>query len=155
LGASLGTSSLNGIIALPKVDEDIGHTLIHYLHALVYQTLKTNGPSPKIEYRRRVLVYSTAVKYQIEGLATVAKQEMEKYDGVVTVLDRGCLGTLSSKRTLHVYWTTKASDGAYGANIPRLRHGRRAICQARARFGVSKQNLDTRRPTKTSKPSQP
>jgi hypothetical protein len=80
-------SSIAGLIELPKVDEDVGHTLIHYLHALVYQTLGTDESTPKVEYRRSVLVYSTAVKYQIEGLATIAKQEMEKYDGVVTVVD--------------------------------------------------------------------
>jgi hypothetical protein len=69
------------------VDKDVGHTLIHYLHALVYRTLQTPESTPRIEHRRSVLVYSTAVKYGIEGLATTAKQEMQKYDGVVTVVD--------------------------------------------------------------------
>jgi hypothetical protein len=69
------------------VDEDVGHTLIHYLHALVYQSLQTPESTPRIEHRRSVLVYSTAVKYGIEGLATIAKQEIQKYDGVVTVVD--------------------------------------------------------------------
>jgi hypothetical protein len=80
-------SSIDGLIALPKLDKDVGHTLIHYLHAHVYQTLGTSESTPKIEYRRSVLLYSTAVKYQIEGLATTARQEMEKYDGVVTIVD--------------------------------------------------------------------
>jgi hypothetical protein len=69
------------------VDKDVGHTLIHYLHALVYQSLETTESTPRIEHRRSVLVYCTAVKYGIEGLATIAKQEVQKYDGVVTIVD--------------------------------------------------------------------
>jgi hypothetical protein len=72
---------------LPKVDKDVGHTLIHYLHASVYQTLETSDTTPRVEHRRSVLVYCTAVKYGIEGLATIAKQEMQKYDGVVTIVE--------------------------------------------------------------------
>jgi hypothetical protein len=81
------TSSGDKFIALPKVDKDVGHTLIHYLHARVYQTLQGAESTPRIEHRRSVLVYSTAVKYGINGLATIAKREMQKYDGAVTVVD--------------------------------------------------------------------
>jgi hypothetical protein len=82
-----GTWSTDRTVSLPKVDKDVGHTLIHYLHTSVYQTIKTSDSTPKVEHRRSVLVYCTAVKYGIEGLATVAKQEMQKYDGVVTIID--------------------------------------------------------------------
>jgi hypothetical protein len=40
---------------------------------------------------------------------------------------RSCLVAPSFKRTLHVYWTIDALDGAYGVYIPRLRHGYKAL----------------------------
>jgi hypothetical protein len=53
----------------------------------VYQTLETSDSTPRVEHRRSVLVYCTAVKYRVKGLATIAKQEMQRYDRVVTIVE--------------------------------------------------------------------
>jgi hypothetical protein len=71
-------------IRLPQVDEDIGHTLVHYLYTGTYQTLKPQGilgpPDNTTEYGRSILVYYTARSYGLDLLAEHAIRNMELFD---------------------------------------------------------------------------
>jgi hypothetical protein len=71
-------------IELPEVDEDIGHTLVHYLYTGSYQTLKPQGvsgpPDNITEYRRAALVYCSARLYQLDDLAKHAIEKMQLFD---------------------------------------------------------------------------
>jgi hypothetical protein len=71
-------------IKLHDVDEDIGHTLVHYLYTGTYQTLKLEGISDlsdsETEYRRAGLVYCTARLYGLDRLAEHAMQNMELFE---------------------------------------------------------------------------
>ncbi|RAQ61123.1 hypothetical protein AFCA_011773 [Aspergillus flavus] len=73
------------------VDEDIGHTLVHYLYTGEYETLR-DGPDPSIprrtiEYRRSAFAYLAARKYGLGGLETHAKHYIEVFDRDVSTPD--------------------------------------------------------------------
>ncbi|KAE8385108.1 hypothetical protein BDV23DRAFT_25571 [Aspergillus alliaceus] len=73
------------------VDEDIGHTLVHYLYTGEYETLR-DGPDPAvpkrtIEYRRSALAYLAARKYGLSGLESHAKHYIEVFDRDVPTPD--------------------------------------------------------------------
>jgi hypothetical protein len=81
-------------IELPGVDEDIGHTLVHYLYTGSYQTLKPQGisgpPDSLTEYKRAALVYCSARLYQLDDLATHAINNMQLFDkelSIIQILD--------------------------------------------------------------------
>jgi hypothetical protein len=79
------------IIELPEVDEDIGHTLVHYLLTGAYQTLKPQDdlgtPNSTTEYRRSILVYFTASKYGLDILTDHARRNMELFDKRLTIFE--------------------------------------------------------------------
>ncbi|MCJ1347972.1 hypothetical protein MMC31_006202 [Peltigera leucophlebia] len=63
---------------LPEVPEEVGHTLVHYLHTGTYQTLQSQDDGDKItELRRNVRLYGVAIKYGLAGLATLAQEKIE------------------------------------------------------------------------------
>jgi hypothetical protein len=68
-------------IELPDLDDDVGHTLVHYLYTGAYRTLKLRGVVQDIEkiteYKKSVLVYSAARTYGLNGLEMLAKTHME------------------------------------------------------------------------------
>jgi hypothetical protein len=73
-------------IELPQVDEDIGHTLVHYLYTGTYQTLKSQGVScPLTEYRRGILVYCVARLYELNGLADHAIRIIGLFDKMLSI----------------------------------------------------------------------
>ncbi|PYH40563.1 uncharacterized protein BP01DRAFT_387231 [Aspergillus saccharolyticus JOP 1030-1] len=76
-------------IPLPEVDDDIVHTVVHYLHTGSYQTLRPAGGSDwtKTEYRRSVLVYGVAAKYELVGLQTLARKYLQKLDTHLSIFD--------------------------------------------------------------------
>ncbi|PYH89805.1 hypothetical protein BO71DRAFT_402756 [Aspergillus ellipticus CBS 707.79] len=74
-------------IALPDIDDDITHTIVHYLHTGTYQTLRQGGDWTKTEYSRSVLVYAAASKYELRGLLTLAKKYMQKLDKNLSIFD--------------------------------------------------------------------
>ncbi|PYH43086.1 uncharacterized protein BP01DRAFT_375698 [Aspergillus saccharolyticus JOP 1030-1] len=57
------------LVRLPDVDEDIGHTIIHYLYTGEYQTVKPPStyelPSLTVEYTRSIFAYRAARYMQI------------------------------------------------------------------------------------------
>ncbi|OJD22777.1 hypothetical protein ACJ73_05871 [Blastomyces percursus] len=81
----------NPHIKLPDVDEDIGHTLVHFLYTGTYETLGS-APDPRIssaagEYRRSTLVYQVARTYGLPELEALAKKYMEHFGGSVSIFD--------------------------------------------------------------------
>jgi hypothetical protein len=76
-------------IKLPEVDDDIGHTFVHYLYHDEYQTLKPPGatgpPDSETEYKRGILAYCTARSYEIHGLAGHALKTIERFGKELTI----------------------------------------------------------------------
>ncbi|MCJ1393347.1 hypothetical protein MMC18_006220 [Xylographa bjoerkii] len=62
------------------VHDDVGHTLVHYLHTGTYQMLKLPGilgfGQRLTDYRRSVLSYCVARKHGLTGLETLAKRHV-------------------------------------------------------------------------------
>ncbi|KAE8147230.1 hypothetical protein BDV25DRAFT_36535 [Aspergillus avenaceus] len=89
-------------ISTLEIDEDIGHTLVHYLYTGEYETLRDSPPHiPRrtTEYKRSVLAYHAARKYGLEGLEAHAKHFMQVFDRDVTTSEimriaRGVYGRL-------------------------------------------------------------
>ncbi|KAI9923909.1 hypothetical protein ASPWEDRAFT_38619 [Aspergillus wentii DTO 134E9] len=76
---------------LREVDEDIGHTLVHYLCTGNYETLHRE-PTPETprrltEFRRSVLVYTVANTFEIHGLKGLAETYIKKFDKGVPIVD--------------------------------------------------------------------
>ncbi|KAI9934569.1 hypothetical protein ASPWEDRAFT_43988 [Aspergillus wentii DTO 134E9] len=76
---------------LSDVDEDVGHTLLHYLYTGGYETIK---PWPfmdvdlskwELEYRRSALAYCAARTYQLDGLIAHAQHYMEKFASMISI----------------------------------------------------------------------
>jgi hypothetical protein len=77
--------SCYGSIDLPKVDEDVGHTFVHFLYTRCYQTLPlpsatTSEAARLTEYKRAVLTYCAARTYRISELVDLAKEKIESFD---------------------------------------------------------------------------
>ena len=68
-------------IDLSDVDEDVGHTLVHYLHTGTYQTLKLPGIPAIVqrlsEYKRSLRSYCVAKRYALNGLENLAKAHID------------------------------------------------------------------------------
>jgi hypothetical protein len=75
----------------PELDEDIGHTFIHYLYTGDYQTLKpssTRGmPVHTIGYSRSVLAYHVGRQYGLDGLADHGRKYIQIFDRDVQISD--------------------------------------------------------------------
>ncbi|KAL4812460.1 hypothetical protein BDW67DRAFT_178696 [Aspergillus spinulosporus] len=67
-----------GSILLTDVDEDIGHTFVHFLYTGQYETLYSQCDRVR-EYRRSVLAYQAARTYGLPELETVAKKYIEHF----------------------------------------------------------------------------
>jgi len=78
-------------IELREVDEDIGHTLIHYIYTGRYQTLGLDSiPSDlrtTIEFKRSVLAYCSALLCGIETLEELTKAKMEELSKELSIFD--------------------------------------------------------------------
>jgi hypothetical protein len=99
----------NGIVHLPNVNEDIGHTFMHFLYTGEYETAKSpSAPAsatapddttdPQTEYNRSVLAYQAAISCGsgLEGLAEHAKDRMYLLYDHIPIFDILSLG----RRTL-------------------------------------------------------
>lgn len=75
----------------PELDEDIGHTFIHYLYTGDYQTLKPSSacdmPMHTIEYSQSVLAYHAGRQYGLDGLADHGRTYIQIFDGDVQIFD--------------------------------------------------------------------
>jgi hypothetical protein len=84
------------LVRLSDVDEDIGHTIIHYLYTGEYQTVKASSiselPRRTVEYTRSVFAYRAAVSHGLDGLAEHAKRYMQILNKEVSIIDIISLG---------------------------------------------------------------
>lgn len=80
-----GTSIIN----LHRADEDLAHTVIHYLYTGEYQTLddlSAHGIARRQqEYGRAVLAYIVATGYGMSGLAAQARRYMGVFEDAVDI----------------------------------------------------------------------
>jgi arabinogalactan endo-1,4-beta-galactosidase len=71
--------------------EDVGHTVVHFLHTGGYETVSSplgEGTSDLArEYKRSVLVYHASRNWALTDLEILAKQKMQHLDEEVTVLE--------------------------------------------------------------------
>jgi hypothetical protein len=71
------------VISLPDLDEDIGHTLVHYMYTGTYETLGTrnnlSGTDNHTEYKRAVSVCAAAQTYHLPGLQKLARKEVDRF----------------------------------------------------------------------------
>jgi hypothetical protein len=78
-------------IELPEVDEDIGHTLIHFIHTQNWSTLGLGGVPENVrataEFKRSVLAYCAAVLCGIEQLEELTKSKMEHFRKQISLFD--------------------------------------------------------------------
>ncbi|KAL4778792.1 hypothetical protein BJX76DRAFT_122368 [Aspergillus varians] len=76
---------------LSEVDDDIGHTFIHYLYTGDYQTLKPpttcNLPRRAVEYSRSILAYHAALTYSLDGLADHARKYIQIFDKDIPIFE--------------------------------------------------------------------
>ncbi|KAL4975901.1 hypothetical protein BDW66DRAFT_136605 [Aspergillus desertorum] len=73
-------------VVLSDVDEDIGHTLIHFLYTGRYETLDS-GRNLAREYRRSALAYQVAKRYGLLGLEAAATKHIEHFGASVHLQD--------------------------------------------------------------------
>lgn len=72
-------------------EEDIGHTIIHWLYTGQYQTLPDPSlPSQgttrrELEYKRSMHVYCVALAYGLSELEWLAKQQIRPHEGCVDI----------------------------------------------------------------------
>ena len=71
------------------VDEDIGHSVVHYLYTGQYQTIMAPSSSTRwrrqTEYIKSVHIYSVALGYRIKGLDALAKHYMLLFENFVDI----------------------------------------------------------------------
>lgn len=76
---------------MSNVDEDVGHTVVHFLYTGGYETVISpldEGTSDLTrEYKRSVLVYHASRTWGLTGLEILAKQKMQHLDEEVPVLE--------------------------------------------------------------------
>ncbi|KAL4737888.1 hypothetical protein BDV11DRAFT_190617 [Aspergillus similis] len=73
-------------IILADVDEDVGHTVVHFLYTGQYETLDAQCDRVR-EYRRSVLAYQAATTYGIFGLEAVASKYIEHFGALMQLED--------------------------------------------------------------------
>ncbi|CAI7576946.1 unnamed protein product [Penicillium discolor] len=76
---------------MPNVDEDVGHTVLHFLYTGGYETVLSpldEGASDLArEYKRSVLVYYASRTWGLTDLEILAKQKMEHLDEDLPILE--------------------------------------------------------------------
>ena len=76
-------------INFTDVDEDIGHSLVHYLYTGQYQTMLAPYSSTtsrrQAEYVRSVQIYAIGLGYRVKGLETLAKQYILLFEDSVDI----------------------------------------------------------------------
>ncbi|KAH3434733.1 hypothetical protein KXW39_002477 [Aspergillus fumigatus] len=77
---------------LSEVDDEVGHTVVHFLCTGNYETLRTTSEpgvsQMAIEFRKSMLVYQAARKYDLYGLQTYAKKYIEMFGESMSIFDR-------------------------------------------------------------------
>jgi hypothetical protein len=91
LAAKFDTSSLaKQSLSIPELDETTAHTLVHYLYTGRYQDLKPPSQTENLttaSYKAGTCVYCAAVRYQLVGLAELAKEKIRVLDESVSIAE--------------------------------------------------------------------
>lgn len=76
---------------MSNVDEDIGHTVVHFLYTGGYETVSSplgEGTSDLArEYKRSVLVYHASRTWGLTNLEVLAQQKMQHLDEELPILE--------------------------------------------------------------------
>jgi hypothetical protein len=64
---------------LGDVDEDIGHSFVHFLYTGQHETLDSKCDHVKV-YRKSVLAYQAARTYRLVDLEAVARKYIEHFN---------------------------------------------------------------------------
>lgn len=76
-------------IDLPEVDEDVAHTLLHFIYTRNYQSLGLGGISETArataEFKRSILAYCAAQVCEIKQLEEVTQSKMEHFSGQISL----------------------------------------------------------------------
>lgn len=84
---SFSHHSFSGI-ALPEVNEDAGHTLIHYLYTGTFQKLHSpEDDDLTADLKKNVHIYGVAVKYSLAGLKKLALEKIQNKEGSGDIFD--------------------------------------------------------------------
>lgn len=78
-------------LVLPELDEPTAHTLVHYLYSGRYQTLEnfkdvSDKSATVSAYKLGTCVYCAAMRYQLPGLAELAKEQITNIAEELTIL---------------------------------------------------------------------
>ncbi|EFR02782.1 hypothetical protein MGYG_05781 [Nannizzia gypsea CBS 118893] len=77
-------------LTLPDVEEDIGHTIIHFLYTGKYETLGAepmDGLNITKEMQRSIQAYCAAKIYGLTGLETLAKVNIKQFSESSSIFD--------------------------------------------------------------------
>jgi hypothetical protein len=87
-----GSHSWEPHYVLSEVDEEVGHTVVQFLCTGNYETLRTASDpdvsNMAIEYRRSMLVYHAARKYDLYDLEVYAKKYIKIFGESMSTFDR-------------------------------------------------------------------
>jgi hypothetical protein len=75
-------------LCIQELDETTAHTLVHYLYTGRYQDLQSPSQTKNLattSYRAGTCVYCAAVRYQLPGLADLAKEKIRVLDESVSI----------------------------------------------------------------------
>lgn len=81
-------------VSIPELDKPTAHTLVHYLYTGNYEELRTSsssGASAASTYAASTCVYCAAVRYELPGLAELAKAKIKSFDQQVSISDVLCM----------------------------------------------------------------
>lgn len=75
-------------IVLPGVNEDVGHTLVHYLYTGTFQKLQSSEDDDlTTELKKNVHLYGIAAKYGLAGLGELALEKIQNKERLGDIFD--------------------------------------------------------------------
>lgn len=109
LQARINQKKPGSCIELPEVDDDIGHTFVHWIYTQNYNTLGLGGiPEPAraaAEFKKSVLTYFAARSCSLDQLEEITKAKMDQFSRQITVFDiQKIVAQVSSKLPPDEVW---------------------------------------------------
>ncbi|KAI7974216.1 hypothetical protein EIK77_004968 [Talaromyces pinophilus] len=102
------------VARFPEIDDDVAHTLIHYLYTGDYQTLK-RASTCRSEYSTSLLAYHAGLHCGLDGLAEHGRKYMRIFDNSIPLFDIISLGRkyfprINDDAWFSEYLTTKVRE---------------------------------------------
>lgn len=102
------------VARFPEIDDDVAHTLIHYLYTGDYQTLK-RASTCRAQYNTSLLAYHAGLHCGLDGLAEHGRKFMCIFDSAIPLFDVISLGRKHFPRITEDTWfseylTTKVRE---------------------------------------------